>query len=181
MSVFIGYLPWILFGLIAHHNYQLAAEVALITSILIIFPEFLRHKVKILSTGSIIFFIGIFIIASIKELMPLEVWTSVMVTTMLFLIALISILIKKPFTIQYAKESVDEKYWETESFIKTNYIISIVWTTGFGLMAISALIGLYTPDLKETAFKWAPLVITIILLTFTQWYPEYVKKKNSAK
>ena len=49
----------------------------------------------------------------------------------LAVIALISIVIGKPFTIQYAKEKVPADKWKTPLFIRINYLLSSFWLLMF--------------------------------------------------
>ena len=53
----------------------------------------------------------------------------------LFAIALFSILVRNPFTLQYAREQVPREFWETPRFIWTNYIITGAWAIAFAVMA----------------------------------------------
>ncbi|MGD9581542.1 MAG: hypothetical protein AB7V50_09225, partial [Vampirovibrionia bacterium] len=122
MQILISFMPWILYGIISSYSYFYAILAAFVASVIISAPNIKKKNLKILDIGSLAFFIVLFIIAVTPDLVELKHWTHTLSNTALCLIVVVSIVIRKPFTIQYAKETVDPKYWETEGFIKTNYI-----------------------------------------------------------
>lgn len=173
----IGFMPWILFAYLASKDYMLAVEVALVGSIIISLPEIFARRIKVFTIGTFIFFAALIFIASQPGLVKLEHWTSPASYGMLFLISLVSILIKKPFTLQYAMEQVPEEYWNSPLFIKINYHLTIAWTIGFFIDTVAATIVLDFPQFHSMAFKWIPTVILVILIYGNSWYPDYAKKK----
>lgn len=88
----------------------------------------------------------------------------------------VSIIAGRPFTLQYARESVPEAYWRTPGFIHTGYFISIVWGIIF-LIALGA--SLFRPYLDQMAGWLYPLLATgnmFLGIIFTQWYVHRVRK-----
>lgn len=181
MNILISFMPWILFGIISSHSYLYGVIAAFVSTLIICAPNIKKKNLKILDIGTFGYFVVLFIIAIIPDLVELEHWTYSLSSTVLFLISLISILIGKPFTIQYAKETVDEQYWETPGFIRTNYIISGAWTLGFALTAACSFMSWYWPEYKYIFSTCMPIAITFILITFTKKYPEHVKAKKIAQ
>jgi purine-cytosine permease-like protein len=78
--------------------------------------------------------------------------------------------------LQYARESVPEAYWRTPEFIRTGYLISIVWGIIF-LIALGA--SLSRPYLDQMASWLYTLLATgtmFLGIIFTQWYVHRVRK-----
>jgi hypothetical protein len=96
----------------------------------------------------------------------------------LLLIVLVSIAIRRPFTLQYAKEQVPREMWETAGFRRINYVISAVWALAFMALVSADLIMLEVPSLPSRV----GVLITIVALTgaikFTGWYPERQRAKG---
>jgi hypothetical protein len=92
-------------------------------------------------------------------------------------IALFSIAIRSPFTLQYARESVDAAIQQTSGFRRANYILTLAWTGAFSLMLIANLLTVYLPGLPF----WVGLAVGFAArngaLVFTKWYPEYRRAK----
>lgn len=92
-------------------------------------------------------------------------------------ISLASLIIRKPFVLQYALEEVDAATAKLPGFMKATYIITWAWTGAFVLMIIGNMLTIYLPGLP----LWSGLVIAFAARNsaayFTTWYPQYRKAK----
>ena len=90
----------------------------------------------------------------------------------LLLIVLVSIAIRQPFTLQYARERVSEDMQASGEFIRTNYVITAVWALAFAIMVAADLVLTYMPDLPARF----GIILTVLALVgafkFTAYYPE---------
>ena len=90
----------------------------------------------------------------------------------LLLIVLVSIAIRQPFTLQYARERVPENVQASGEFVRTNYIITAVWALAFAVMVAADLVLTYMPDLPAR-FGIIPTVLALVgAFKFTTYYPE---------
>jgi hypothetical protein len=100
------------------------------------------------------------------------------VDTGIFLVTLMSIAIRVPFTLQYALEVVDAETAVLPGFIRANYIITWAWTGAMALMMAGNVALIYVPGLP----LWSGLLIAFAArnsaVYFTKWYPEYRKAKS---
>ena len=62
------------------------------------------------------------------------------------LISLLSIALRLPFTLQYAREAVDAETAKLPGFLRANYIITWAWTGAALLMMIGNIAMLYVPE-----------------------------------
>jgi hypothetical protein len=92
-------------------------------------------------------------------------------------IALASIAIRFPFTLQYAREVVDAETMRLPGFMRANYIITWAWTAAFLLMVIANVLMIYVPNLP----LWSGLAIAFAARNsaayFTKWYPKHRREK----
>jgi hypothetical protein len=92
-------------------------------------------------------------------------------------IALASIAIGFPFTLQYAREVVDAETMRLPGFLRANYIITWAWTAAFLLMVIANVLMIYVPNLP----LWSGLAIAFAARNsaayFTKWYPKHRREK----
>jgi len=92
-------------------------------------------------------------------------------------IALVSLAIRKPFTLQYAVEAVDTETAKLPDFLRANDVITSVWAAAFVLMMLANLMLIYLPGLP----LWCGIVIAFAArysaLYFTRWYPERQRAK----
>jgi hypothetical protein len=95
-------------------------------------------------------------------------------------ISLASLIIRKPFVLQYAREEVDAETAKLPGFLNATYIITWAWTGAFVLMMIGNMLTIYVPGLP----LWSSLVIAFAARNsaayFTTWYPQYRKAKYAA-
>ena len=97
----------------------------------------------------------------------------------LLAIALLSLAIRFPFTLQYAREVVDTQTAALPGFLTANYIITAAWTLAFLLMLMANVLMIYRPSLPF----WSGLAIAFAArntaLYFTRWYPRYRLAKSA--
>jgi hypothetical protein len=90
----------------------------------------------------------------------------------LLLIELVSIVIRQPFTLQYARERVPADVQASAEFVRTNYVITAVWALAFAVMVAIDLVLTWMPDLPAR-FGIIPTVLALVgAFKFTAWYPE---------
>jgi hypothetical protein len=135
------------------------------------------RSVKILGAGSVIVFAAI---GGYLTLIDSTLSTSAVkfaVDIGIFLISLLSIVIRYPFTLQYALEVVDAETARRPGFIRANYIITWAWTSAALLMMIGNVAMIYVPNLP----LWSGLLIAFAArnsaVYFTKWYPKYRQAK----
>jgi len=138
------------------------------------------RSVKILAVGSAILFvaIGLYLALIDPQLGTLGVKLSVDIGV--FVISLGSMLVRRPFTLQYAVESVPAETAAIPGFLTANYIITGAWTAAALLMTAANIALLYFPGLP----LWSGLAVAFAArnsaLYFTKWYPEYCQIKYAA-
>ncbi|MCK1387225.1 hypothetical protein [Bradyrhizobium sp. 21] len=131
------------------------------------------RSVKTLAVGSAMLFaaIGLYLALVDAALGTLGVKLSVDIG--IFVISLGSILVRRPFTLQYALESVPAETAAMPGFLYANYVITGAWTVAALLMAAANLVLLYVPGLP----LWSSLAVAFAArnsaIYFTKWYPEY--------
>jgi hypothetical protein len=140
--------------------------------------DFIRGRsLKWLGAGSAILFaaLGLYLTLIDPSLGNSSVKLSV--DTGIFAISLTSMLIGRPFTLQYAREAVAAETAAMPGFLRANYIITAAWTAAALVMMVANLAMLYVPGLP----LWLGLAIAFAArnsaVYFTKWYPQYRKAK----
>ncbi len=93
----------------------------------------------------------------------------------LLLIVLASMALRRPFTLQYAREQVAPEIWGTPIFIRTNYILTAVWAAAFAVTVIADIVLLYAPGLPPAVGITLTALAIAGAFKFTAWYPERVR------
>ena len=135
------------------------------------------RSIKILGVGSVVTFgaVGCYVMLLDPALGTTAV--KIAVDAGIFLVSLVSILIRRPFTLQYALEVVDAETKKVPGFLRANYVITWAWTGAALLMMVGNIALIYVPSLP----LWSGLLIAFAArysaIYFTKWYPQYRKAK----
>jgi hypothetical protein len=92
-------------------------------------------------------------------------------------IALCSIALRTPFTLQYARETVDAATQQTPGFLRANYVLAWAWAAAFALMLTANLLTVYLPALPFWVAVGIGFAARNGALYFTKWYPQYRRTK----
>lgn len=182
MGILIAFAPFIVFAVIdrlVDSSSGLMAGAA--PSAILIARDFASpgRSAKILEIGTFVLFATLAIYAYVAQPAWSAIGVRLLVDTGLLLIVLLSMVIGKPFTLQYARETVDAQYWDQPEFIHTNYVITAARAHAFAVMVLAELALLYLPGMSH---RFGVVIIVVALITavkFTGWYPERVKNTQS--
>jgi hypothetical protein len=97
----------------------------------------------------------------------------------LLLIVLISMALRRPFTLQYARERVPAELWSSPRFVRTNYVITAAWALAFMILVIADLALLYVPAMPPRVGIIATVIALVAAFKFTGWYPERAKTNKA--
>jgi hypothetical protein len=134
-------------------------------------------SIKMLAAGSVILFSALGCYISFVDASWSVSAVRMTVDGGVLAIALVSIAIRYPFTLQYAREVVDAETMQLPGFMRANYIITWAWTAAFLLMVIANILMIYVPSLP----LWSGLAIAFAARNsaayFTKWYPKHRREK----
>jgi uncharacterized membrane protein len=89
-----------------------------------------------------------------------------------------SLVLGRPFTIEFARETVDPARWTDPLFIRVNQVITAVWAAVFTFNAAAAWM-----QTRQSWPVWAGYVVQFGALSaatlFTSWYPKHVRRSVS--
>ncbi|HEX2632752.1 MAG TPA: hypothetical protein VHM22_08085 [Bradyrhizobium sp.] len=179
MTIFLILAP---FGSFALLMLVTSAEIALFTSaaicLTVIGIDVARGRsVKMLVAGCVVLFAGLGAYVTLID--PALSTSAVKLTTDVGVLAisLVSLIMRKPFVLQYALEAVDAETAKLPGFMKATYMITWAWTGAFVLMIAGNVLTIYVPGLPF----WSGLAIAFAARNsaayFTTWYPQYRKAK----
>jgi len=172
-KIIVGFLPWIFYFILVgptRGQHQLAITAALGLTLLLDFNTL--KKGFILTWGTLIFFSGLlfstFFVASNWP----EQHANLIGNSALTLIAWFSLVINRPFTLQYAREQVPQEFWEMPGFLFVNQMITFIWALSFLIMTIMSVYqSMFNPWIYQM-ISYGPSVFAI---WFTQRFPDWYK------
>ncbi|MEI9896343.1 MAG: hypothetical protein WDN28_21380 [Chthoniobacter sp.] len=174
MNILLAFAPFLVFAPVDRFFSPVAGLTsgALVAAVLVVRDVLSRDKkVKVLEVGTMILFGGLAIYALFGRMPSSIIWARLCVDVGLLLIVLISMAVRCPFTLQYAREGTPETLWREPEFIRVNYIITVVWTAAFAVMVAADLAMLYMSNIPIKAGIWTTITAIFAAVKFTSWYP----------
>ena len=127
---------------------------------------------KIIEIRTAIFFCGL----AVQALLLDPAWSidgvRLRVDSGLLIMILVTLAIRQPFTLQYAREQVAPEFWERPEFVRTNYVITAIWALAFSVVVIVELILLQWPEVPPRVGILVTIAALVGAVKFTSWYPE---------
>lgn len=179
MGIILAFAPFIAFALV---DRLVGPTEGLVAGALVSLALLIRDWIsadrapKILEIGTTILFGGLALYALLGGPAWSIMGVRLRVDAGLLLIVLITLAVRKPFTLQYAREQVPQDQWDRPEFLRTNDIITGVWALAFLALIIADLILIYRPDLPPRVGIFITIAALIGAVKFTGWYPEYLSK-----
>ena len=180
MTIFFILAPYGVFTFLTVLTFPVvSASAAAFACVAVIALDVIRGRsVKMLGAGSAILFAGIGAYLAVVDPAVSTSKVRLAADTGIFIISAGSMLIRYPFTLQYALEAVPAEAAAMPGFLRANYIITAAWTAAALLMMLSNLAIVYVPGLPI----WISLLIAFAArnsaVYFTKWYPQHRRAKH---
>ncbi|MCW2689965.1 MAG: hypothetical protein JWR37_4855 [Mycobacterium sp.] len=183
-SPFSGIAPWVLMGVLSGPGrFEQAVSAALGLSLLVLWVGSRRGiPVHLLEVFGVAFF-GVFavigLVAPEATIRWLELWAGELTNIALAIFAAVTLLIRRPFTLAYAKDSTPQEIWDSPVFLRVNYVITAVWA---GAFFFSAAVGFYGDAVLHSSDNfWTGWILQLaglfFAVSFTEFYPDYARAK----
>jgi hypothetical protein len=170
------FLPWIVYAVVPSGSWQWGALAALVVALILIAAQVRAGRgadAMIIEIGSTVFFAVLAAIAFADPHSGLHPYSAALANGTLAVIALVSLAVRRPFTLGIAKQTTPREYWELPAFVRVNTIITSVWTASFVVAAV--VLAVVHGNLAATvAVQIAALVVPIV---FTQRHVSHVRAR----
>ena len=121
-------------------DYKSGVAISLAISLILLVPQIRNRDFNPLDVASLLYFS---IAAAATFIFGLNIFvekSGFLGYFTLFLMALLSLIVKRPFSFQVAKRDYPEVYWREKSFLMINNVITAVWMIVFAINAAMFLI-----------------------------------------
>jgi hypothetical protein len=177
LSLLFAFAPWIAFLILAGPSLP-RLKIAVIVSSLITIVMWAGkfHRGIILWAGVIFFSWALVAVVGLEHM-----WTirhlGVLSNGALAAGTIISVLIKNPFTLEYAKEKTPPERWSSPLFIRTNYIITEVWGVVFLMNVLLNYLKMNAPHTDKWVYEVVSYSFMLAAVLFTTFYAELTKSR----
>jgi len=181
-GLILAFSPWILFAIITSGHTLLRLKVAVIVSFITVVILGLTkiHRGLILWAGVIFFTFNLIAVVIMNN-----AWVAkhmgILASGTLAIAAWLSILIRHPFTLAYARASVESKEWGSPVFIRTGYIMTGFWGIIFLANLLVNITKLYCSGIAGWIYEFMQYGFLLIGMLFTVYYPKLHIKRQGMK
>ena len=177
-SVLGGFLPWIAFGVISGPSmFQLNAAIIAAFFLVIFTGAKQLARGFVLTWGSLVFFgINLIVVVLLKNMWVIKN-LDILSHATLATIAWVSVLIGKPFVLQYARETTPPEKHSSPVFFRICNNLAIIWGLIFTtttLMSVAKTCGWVSGAI---GYQTVSLALMILGLALNHWYPKFAAGK----
>jgi hypothetical protein len=178
MNLVIGFAPFLLFAVLSRLSADLALWVAFAAAFVVTIRDFVESpSLRLLDAGSFLLFAGLALGRGFLDPnLPLAT-VRFIAATFMFLLLAVPLLLKRPFSMDYARLDPREAGWPPALFIKVNYLVSAVWTAAFLAMALADGAVAFNPRLPLYGSVAVSVITLALAITFTLRYPTLAAKR----
>jgi hypothetical protein len=182
MAILLSFSPFIVFAVLMRlATVPVALLAGAAVALVLVAREIISGKsIKVLEAGTAVLFGALGVYVSLSPATWSVLGVRLAVDAGLLAIVVISIAIRLPFTLQYAREQVTPEIAATPIFLAINTTITWAWAAAFAVLVIADIIMLYVPEIP----LWVGIALTVAALygaiRFTRWYPEQMRARAIA-
>jgi hypothetical protein len=182
MNLLLAFSPFAAFVVVEHlMGVVIGLGAGALTAALMLLRDAMSasRRVKLLEIGTTL----LFTILTLYALGTHAQWSvaavRLRVDAGLALVVLASIVFRQPFTLQYARETVNKDLWDSPRFLRVNYVISSVWAIAFAVLALADALMEYVPTVPHSAGIALTVVAILAAMKITRWYPQQAAAQNT--
>jgi len=179
----LGFLPWLLFLFMPTDSWNLlrrAVSICLLVSI--IFAWKALRKGFVLQWSTLIFFLFCVVSLFGFEWIWLAKHMGIISNCFLAGVIWLTILIGKPFTLQYARNDLPKENWNDEGLIQSCRFIAVFWGILLLLPVISNIFRIFYPEALPDRFYFFISVSCIIIgISYTTFYKRKKRKEREER
>ncbi len=177
-KLLLAFAPWLSFLIIARDSlFRLKLGLVVALVLVVVMGITRLHRGVILWAG-LLFFTYATVAVVLLDNLWIAQHMGVMANGALAVSTWLTIAIRKPFTLDYAREHTDPSLWDNPLFIRTNVVIASVWGLIFSVNTILAWGKIEHFILSELGYEVITYTLLIGTVAFTTWYPNCVRRRR---
>lgn len=171
-----GFFPVVVFVLFSNFSQDLALWAAFAVAFAVTIRDFAHERrLRLLDVGSMMLFGLLALYAGFVQPGISLQMTRLVVDAGFFVLALVSIGVRNPLTLQYAREQIADEVWCTRRFVLSNYGLTAFWMLAFGAMAALDALSNIHKNLPPALDAATCLVLIAVASGLTARFPAYIR------
>lgn len=129
--ILLSFLPWIAYWILSGLESGLCIAVPLAIAVLLTAPQAARRELNLMDAWSLLYFMVASVGTYILNTSVFIDESGLLGYTALFIMAVLSLILRKPYTLQVSKRDYPEIYWRQREFLLINNVITVAWAAIF--------------------------------------------------
>ena len=178
-NILKSFLPWVVFFALCNHSSS-SIEIATIAALAsqVFFNYKTLKKGFVLDVGALLFFMLLALNVFVIKNQVITDNAYLISNCALAMIAWFSIIVLRPFTLQYARETVSIEIAHSKLFKVINYLLTGIWAILLSLMALPNIFEYYDPIKYASDIDIGISILLILIgVWVTNWLPEWLADK----
>ncbi len=180
-KMLFSFAPWICFLIIARDSmFRLKLGIIVAALMSVVMAVARLHRGVIMWVGILFFLYAIAAVVFLNDMWAVR-HMGILANGALAAGVWAGIALKRPFTLEYAREHSDPSLWENPVFLNTNYILTTMWAVVFTINASLAWQRSNRPAMPGWAYETISYALLVSAMFASTRYPQYVKKRREAR
>ncbi|OBF89425.1 hypothetical protein A5790_19440 [Mycobacterium sp. 852002-51152_SCH6134967] len=140
------------------------------------------HSLEVVTVAYFAVLVVVGLVAPDSVIDWLQLWAGELSNIVLAVFAVGTLIIRRPFTMAYAKDTTPPEHWDSAPFRRINYAITGAWAGAFVVSAIAGAIGdAVLGDNDNFWTAWIiPIGAVVFAASFTEFYPDYATGESNS-
>ncbi|HXZ87671.1 MAG TPA: hypothetical protein VEF07_03805 [Candidatus Binataceae bacterium] len=179
-KMMLVFAPWIAFLIIARGSLFMLKLGIIVAAILTAVMVITRLHRGVIMWAGIVFFSYAFIAVALLNNMWTVRYMGVLANVALAGGTWLGLALRRPFTLEYAREHTDKSVWDDPLFVRTNYLLTLAWAIAFSINAALAWQRSVRAAMPAWAYESISYTLLVSVMFASTWYPQYVRRRREA-
>jgi hypothetical protein len=177
-----GFIPWIVLAVVsAFADWGIAMAAALGACLVVLAIQGRATQSDLLGLCTLGYFAVMTVVAFAAPHAGIHRYTAALSIGVLGLVSWVSLAVRRPFTLHFARQQTLPEFWGHPVFYRINAVITTVWASSFALSAVACAMAVAIVS-KPTAFLVIFQVIGFVVpAVFTSRYPRYAQARLASQ
>ena len=182
MKLLAQFTPWIVFWMISSLQTMISVQIGICIAAVLVLIMGIKgvHRGLILWAGMLFFGFALVFVVGLRNLWFIH-HLGILASGTLFTMTLMSILVRRPFTMTYAAEAVAPELRQTPAFLRSCYVTTGLWTLVFLGNTLLNIAKLLYPDVDHLYFLGLELGLILLGVVLTTLYAGHAKRRRLAQ
>jgi hypothetical protein len=170
-----SFAPWILYAALSSLDWRVGMCAAAVAAAALLLDSARKRDLDLLGEVTCAFFVVMAAVSLSDPRSAVQHWVCALAAGTLAAVALVSLAVRRPFTLALARRETPREYWTSPFFMHVNIVISAVWAAAFTCSATACAVVVSYAHANTTLLIAIQVLAFVAPLLFTKSYTERAK------